>query len=111
MSFVEAVKSCFHNYATFDGRAPRSEYWFFHLFGFLATLAGLLTGFLFLVIVVGLLAPSLAVNVRRLHDIGKSGWFLFIVCIPLIGAFILLIWHCQRGTPGDNRFGPDPLGR
>ena len=109
MGFVESVQSCFHNYATFDGRAPRSEYWFFHLFAFLVTLAGIFTAFFIFLIILGLLLPSLAVNVRRLHDIDKSGWFLFIACIPLIGPIILLIWHCQRGTYGENRFGPDPL--
>src|SRR5271170_3738760 len=106
MSFTESIQSCFRNYANFDGRASRSEYWYFHLFAFLATMTAILTSFFIFVFLLGLLLPSLTVNVRRLHDIDKSGWFIFIPCIPLIGPIILLVWHCERGTYGDNRFGP-----
>jgi len=109
MSFVESIQSGFRNYANFDGRAIRSEYWFFHLFAFLAMTASVLTGIFFFAVMLGLVLPSLAVNVRRLHDIDKSGWFIFIAIIPLVGPIVLLVWHCQRGTLGDNRFGPDPL--
>jgi uncharacterized membrane protein YhaH (DUF805 family) len=109
MGFVESIQSGFRNYANFDGRAPRSEYWYFHLFAFLATCAGIFTFFFVFVVMVALILPSLSVNVRRLHDIDKSGWFIFIALIPVAGVVILLIWHCQRGTRGDNRFGPDPL--
>ena len=56
-----------------------------------------------------LLLPSLAVGVRRLHDIDKSGWWLLIVIIPIIGWVLLLVWVCTKGTLGPNRFGPDPL--
>ena len=109
MDFVESVQSGFRNYANFDGRAPRSEYWFFHLFAFLVTCAGIFTGPVVFLIMLGLVLPTLSVNVRRLHDIDKSGWFILIAFIPLAGAIILLIWHCARGTRGDNRYGPDPL--
>ena len=54
--------------------------------------------------------PSLAVAVRRLHDLDRTGWWIFIGLIPLIGWIILIIWYCTRGTVGPNRFGPDPLG-
>ena len=56
-----------------------------------------------------LLLPNLAVGARRLHDTDRSGWFLLLVFIPLIGIIILIVWWCQRGTAGPNRFGPDPL--
>jgi uncharacterized membrane protein YhaH (DUF805 family) len=109
MGFVESIQSGFRNYVNFDGRAPRLEYWYFHLFMLLAMLASLFTIFLFFPVVLALILPSLSVNIRRLHDIDKSGWFIFIACIPLAGPIILLIWHCERGTRGENRFGPDPL--
>ncbi len=109
MGFVESIQSGFRNYTNFDGRAPRSEYWYFHLFALLATCAGIFTFFFVFVIMVALILPSLSVNVRRLHDIDKSGWFIFLACIPVAGVIILLIWHCERGTRGPNRFGPDPL--
>jgi uncharacterized membrane protein YhaH (DUF805 family) len=109
MTFIESIQSSFRNYATFDGRSPRSEYWYFHLFAFLAMMASILTGPFIFAIALGLVLPTLAVNVRRLHDIDKSGWFIIIACIPLVGPIVLFVWHCQRGTLGDNRFGPDPL--
>jgi uncharacterized membrane protein YhaH (DUF805 family) len=56
-----------------------------------------------------LFLPGLAVSVRRLHDTDRSGWWVLLFLIPLIGAIVLLIWYCSRGTPGGNRFGPDPL--
>ena len=109
MNFVESIQSGFRNYTNFHGRAPRSEYWYFHLFVFLATMASVLTGPLLIGVMLVLLIPTLAVNIRRLHDIDRSGWWIFIVWIPLVGAIILLVWHCERGTDGFNRFGPDPL--
>lgn len=108
MSFVEAIQSGFRNYANFEGRASRSEYWFFHLFVFLAIWAGIFTGPGVFLIMLGLVLPTLSVNVRRLHDIDRSGWFIFLAWIPLVGVIVLLIWHCQRGTTGGNRYGPDP---
>jgi uncharacterized membrane protein YhaH (DUF805 family) len=56
------------------------------------------------------LLPSLAVGVRRLHDLDRSGWWLLLSLIPLIGAIVLIVWFVGRGTPGAHRFGPDPLG-
>jgi uncharacterized membrane protein YhaH (DUF805 family) len=115
LGFGEAIKSVFGKYATFNGRAVRSEYWYFALFSILANIAasiidaaggsGVVSGLLAL----GVFLPSLAVSVRRLHDIDRSGWFLLLLFVPLIGAIILLIWSCQRGTSGPNRFGADPL--
>jgi uncharacterized membrane protein YhaH (DUF805 family) len=57
----------------------------------------------------GLLLPSVAVAVRRLHDTARSGWFFVLGLIPLIGAIILIVWYCQPGTPGPNQYGTDPL--
>jgi len=109
MSFVESVRSGFRNYTNFEGRSPRSEFWYFHAFVFLATIGSIFTGPLFFLVMLALLLPTLTVNVRRLHDINRSGWWIFIAWIPLVGAIILLVWHCERGTDGFNRFGPDPL--
>src|SRR5665213_528136 len=105
MNFTESIRSGFRNYINFEGRACRSEYWYWHLFAFLATMASLITGPLCFVVMLALVLPTLAVNVRRLHDIDRSGWWIFIAWIPLVGAIILLVWHCERGTLGFNRFG------
>ena len=64
----------------------------------------------FVVFLFGMILPGLAVSVRRLHDLNQSGWFYLLVLIPGLGALGLAIWFCFRGTQGDNRFGPDPLG-
>ena len=110
-------------YATFEGRARRKEYWFFVLFNVLAIIVleildvvlgtfsqetgfGLLSG----LYAIAVLLPSLAVTVRRLHDTDRSGWWILINFIPLIGAFVLLIFTLLDGTPGSNRFGPSPKG-
>jgi uncharacterized membrane protein YhaH (DUF805 family) len=67
---------------------------------------GLLSGIYGLVVII----PSLAVTVRRLHDIDRSGWWIFINLIPLIGAIVLLVFAVSEGTPGNNRYGPNPKG-
>jgi uncharacterized membrane protein YhaH (DUF805 family) len=119
MDFWSAVKSAYSKYATFAGRAPRSEYWSFFLFYvLLAIVASILdialfgyTGAFYAIVALANLIPSLAVTVRRLHDTDRSGWWFFIGLVPLIGAIVLLIWFCTRGTQGANRFGEDPLGQ
>ena len=101
VSFGEAIKTCLSKYATFSGRASRSEYWYFALFTFLLGLIpilGYVAGLAFLI-------PDLAVAVRRLHDIGKSGWWYLICLVPLVGAIVLLIFFCQPGQPGANEYG------
>ena len=101
------------NYANFSGRARRSEYWFFFLFYLLAYVVASIVDAVIgvpvvtLVVALGLLVPSLAVGVRRLHDIGKSGWFLLVGLIPLVGSIILIVWACTDGEV-DNRYGPNP---
>lgn len=119
MDFGEAVKTCFSKYVTFSGRAPRSEYWWFMLFLLLAQLAlGVLDAMAFgdaqagpLGMVFGLAVclPAISVTVRRLHDIGRSGWWWWLYLLPIIGAIVLLVFACLRSQPGANRFGPNPL--
>ena len=129
MNFVEAVKSGYANYVNFSGRAQRSAYWWWVLFQVGVGLAIALiegggsfsrgAGSMQFAVVGGTfsmiwslinLLPGLAVAVRRLHDLDKSGWWLLIGLIPLVGAIILLVWFCSRGTGGANRFGADPRG-
>ena len=116
MTFQDAIKTCLlKKYADFEGRALRSEYWWFWLFCFgtgiavstVAQAAGLSTslGALFSL---ALLLPSLAVGTRRLHDIDKSGFWLLICFVPFVGVLVLLYWLCQKGTAGANRFGAEP---
>ena len=124
MSFKESIVNVFQNYANFSGRARRSEYWYFTLFIFLvsAVLSGLnaavfgtdaqMTIFTIIQSLFSLatLIPSIAVTVRRLHDIGKSGWFYFLILIPVVGSIILLVWECKDSEPGTNVYGPNPKG-
>jgi uncharacterized membrane protein YhaH (DUF805 family) len=121
MGFGEAITSVLGKYVTFTGRAPRSEYWFWVLFVFIITIAASILdmaifpwssvggGPVSLILTLGLLLPNIAVGIRRLHDIDRTGWWLLICLIPLIGIIVLLVWACTKGTPGPNRFGPDPL--
>lgn len=118
MKFDESIKSFFSNYATFRGRARRSEFWFAQLFLFLAGLSASIVdaaifdvsfdsfGALYTIFVLGTFIPALAVTWRRLHDIDKSGGFFFIALIPLIGWILIIVWLATDSTPGDNRFGP-----
>ena len=117
MSFVESIQTVLSKYCDFNGRARRSEYWWFTLA--YCILSGILSGFaqgstIFGIISglvsLALLLPSLGVSVRRLHDVGKSGWWLLLVLIPVIGAIILLVWECKDSDPGDNQYGPNPKG-
>jgi uncharacterized membrane protein YhaH (DUF805 family) len=120
MSLGEAVAACFARYAVFSGRARRAEYWWFVLFGVLVSLAaGVLDGAmgyelhqvspLSALLSLALLLPQLAVTARRLHDTGRSGWWMLLGLVPLVGTIILIVWTATRGEPGPNRFGPDPL--
>jgi len=115
MGFSDAIRACWAKYATFTGRSPRSEYWYFVLFQVIANLvAGLIGAEIGLKLIgtfveVLLFLPGLAVGVRRLHDIDKSGWWLLLGLVPLIGWVFIIIWACTKGTLGPNRFGPDPL--
>ena len=112
MSFTQAIEAGFKNYVNFNDRASRSEYWYWFLFVVLAqivlAIVDMVIGLNVLTILftLGALIPGIAVSVRRLHDLDKSGWFLLIALIPIAGAIIVLVWMCQAGTPGPNRFGP-----
>jgi uncharacterized membrane protein YhaH (DUF805 family) len=114
MGFSEAVRTCFSKYATFSGRAPRSEFWFFILFGVIVQLVGEIidkasdSPIVGAIIALVLLLPTIAVSVRRLHDIDRTGWWYLLV-FTVILWILLLVWYCMRGTVGPNRYGPDPL--
>ncbi len=117
MGFSQAITSGFSNYVKFSGRACRSEYWYWILF---VVLAEIVTSIIDYAIgtqittsLFGLATflPTLAVAVRRLHDIDRSGWWIIVSLIPLIGWIILIIWYCTKGTEGPNRFGSEPLAR
>jgi uncharacterized membrane protein YhaH (DUF805 family) len=121
MNFTEAVTTAFQNYFNFQTRSRRSEYWYFSLFLFLVFIAtGLAdmllfntaaseSGPLYVISMLATFIPSLAVSVRRLHDIERSGWYLLLCLIPIVGLIILIYWMCQPGTSGQNRFGEDPV--
>lgn len=134
MSFTESVRTCFGKFATFDGRATRSEFWWFYLFVVLVSAVGyvpilLLTilgsagsdgtvnsvlafltvilGILWFVIIIALYIPFLAAGCRRLHDRGQSGWLQLLLLVPC-GGIVLLVFWVMEGTPGDNAYGPKP---
>ncbi|MEO6503255.1 MAG: DUF805 domain-containing protein [Jatrophihabitantaceae bacterium] len=114
MSFADAIRSVFSKYVTFSGRARRSEFWWFALFAaILYIVAAILdaamgSSVVSLIVGLGLLLPSLAVTVRRLHDTGRSGWWILIGLIPLVGALVLLVFECQDSQPASNKYGPSP---
>ena len=108
---------CWKKYATVSGRARRKEYWMFFLFNMLIALGiqiieavlgtgGMLGGLYSLAV----LLPGWAVFTRRMHDIGKSGWWWLIALIPLVGSIVLLVFACKDSEPGDNAYGPNPKG-
>jgi uncharacterized membrane protein YhaH (DUF805 family) len=133
MNFSQAIKSVYSKYVTFSGRAARSEYWWYFLFSFIVSIVimfiesalgmgqGVMSsgdggfsasyngGVLSIIWSLANILPSLAVGVRRLHDTDRSGWWLLIALIPLIGFIVILVFFCLRGTAGPNRFGGDPL--
>lgn len=109
MQFQESIKTCLSKYADFKGRASRSEYWWFVLFNLIVqAAAAALSENLSYAIAIGFFLPSIAAGVRRLHDKDKSGWWMLLHFVPLIGAIVLLVWFCQKGTPSANRFGDVP---
>lgn len=110
---VEATTSVLKKYATFSGRARRSEFWWANLVFVLIYVASLMMDsllgaeFISLIVIIGLFLPMLAVSVRRLHDTDRSGWWLLLGIIPLLGDILLIVWFASDST-GDNRFGPFP---
>ena len=118
MSFADAIRSVFSQYVGFTGRARRSEFWYWTLFQIiLGVIASILdravfdrnSGAFSVVVGLALLLPSLAVAVRRLHDSGRTGWWLLIGLIPVIGTIVLIIFYVQD-SQGDNKYGPSPKG-
>lgn len=135
MSFGDAVRKCLSNYATFDGRASRTEFWWFYLFIVIVSFVVVLPGYVLMLVgaatatndstpgavfwlglvllIIGSLAmlalyiPQLAVGCRRLHDRGQSGWFQLLLLVPC-GNIVLLIFWVMEGTPGDNAYGSKP---
>ena len=112
-------------YADFKGRARRKEYWMFCLFFLIFAIVAMVLdnvlgltfnpygqslgyGWLYLLWGLANLLPSLAVCVRRLHDVGRSGWWYFIVLVPLVGAILLLVWYCTDSQVGENKWGANP---
>ena len=122
MNPIQAVSSGFRGYVDFKGRSSRSEFWWWILFaGIVGWVSQILdsslgtpgyfigqqySGLLYTLAVLGLLLPYLAVSVRRLHDRGRSGFWLFIALVPVIGVILLIVWFVLRGNEGTNQYGP-----
>ena len=101
-------------YAVFTGRARRKEYWMFFLFNIIATIIlGIIAGVIHTKVLsvlydLALIVPSVAVTVRRLHDTDRSGWWILIGLIPLVGTIILIVFEATDSQPGENKYGPNP---
>ena len=118
---VEAIQICFSKYATFEGRARRSEYWFYTLFIWAVQMILYILGIIILgkspedgtnilmsIFSLATLVPSLAVFWRRMHDIGKSGAWFFLNLVPCVGSIVLLVFELTDSQPGENQFGMGP---
>jgi uncharacterized membrane protein YhaH (DUF805 family) len=119
MTYEYFINAITQHYADFNGRARRSEYWYFVLFNFIsiivvvgisAAVLGKIGSLLIIIYYLGIIIPNIAVLVRRLHDVGKSGWFYFVAFIPLVGAIWLLIILCTDSDYGPNEYGLNPKG-
>ena len=124
MTFLESIETVYEQYATFSGRATRSEYWWFALFIFIVNLicgVGIaypfetggysnasFWGVVYIIFLLANILPSLALQVRRLHDTGNSGWWILIALAPYIGTLVLLIFSLIE-SQGDNEYGPNPI--
>jgi uncharacterized membrane protein YhaH (DUF805 family) len=134
MSFGDAVRVCISKFSTFEGRASRSEFWWFYLFAILVgfvgylpilfltfiglssndgavssifTLLSVIFWIVWLIVIVALYVPLLAVGSRRLHDRGQSGWLQLLLLVPC-GSIVLIVFWVMEGTVGDNAYGPKP---
>ena len=103
MTFTESIKTCFNKYATFDGTAVRSEYWWFMLFLFLGGMAAnVISDTLGILFNLATILPTLAAGCRRLHDTDRSGWWQLIWLVPVVGWIVLVVFMVQEGRP--NRY-------
>ena len=113
MPFGDAVKTCFSKSFTLEGRASRSEFWFFEL-AYLLAAFGLtaadvaLGGVGITILLLAFIPAGICASVRRLHDLGKSGWMILVSIIPLVGGIILLVWFVSDGQPHANSYGDVP---
>jgi uncharacterized membrane protein YhaH (DUF805 family) len=120
VSYRDAIASAFRQYVVFRGRARRSEYWYFYLFTVVLNIAttaidrvlGIAdefgTGPVGIIASLAIVLPWLAVGVRRLHDTSRSGWWLLMLLVPVVGWILLIVWFATDSTPGDNQYGPSP---
>ena len=117
MNFAQAISSGFRHYVTITGRASRSEYWYWVLF---SVIGGIITAILDHAVfsesdlsplnaIFNLICflPSLTVGIRRLHDIGRTGWWV-LIALTVIGIIVLIVWACQKSDAGPNQYGPEP---
>lgn len=134
MSFTESIRTCIGKFATFDGRATRSEFWWFYLFTVLVALVGyvpililtligsasgdgavsalftllsVIFWIVWFIVIIALYIPFLAVGCRRLHDRGQSGWLQLLLLVPC-GGIVLIVFWALEGSPADNAYGPPP---
>lgn len=117
VTFEQAVRSAIQqHYCDFSGRASRSEYWWFALFTLILSVIiqafGVISSdvslYLSAIVNLALFLPGLSLDVRRLHDINKSGWYILLVLIPIVGLIILLVWFCKESEMQPNQYGPVP---
>ena len=131
MGFMDALTSVFrNNYATFSGRASRSEYWWSYLGTAIISMIAQIVAFagaaalldvnkslagailiVLAVVILGIIIPALAVSVRRMHDTGRSGWMLLLVFIPCIGIILVIVWFLDAGQPHVNAYGSVPTNK
>lgn len=119
-NLIESYKLFWQNFAKFEGRTRRRDYWQVVLCNILiSAVLGLLSAIPFLgqvalaiagIYTIAALVPGISMAIRRLHDIDKSGWFYLFILIPLVGQIILIVWFCQDSQPGQNKYGPNPKG-
>lgn len=115
VTFGEAISTVLSKYITFDGRARRSEYWYWFLaivlveivVGIFYLMSSTLGILLYVVFGLAIILPSIAVAIRRLHDTNRTGWWILLTLIPF-GGLVLLVFYVLEGTPGDNQYGPSP---
>ena len=124
IGFADAIRICVkEKYAHFEGRATRSEFWYFYLFTLIISVpsdmamifrsfglevAAMISGGLYIIFCLAFFLPQLGVTIRRLHDTGKSGWYWLIVFIPIAGIFIFIAQLIKPSSPEDNKYGPAP---